>query len=430
MKKLLLLLLLPTTVFADRFGSIKSNADVPLSTQTILNQSTLQTGATAYPDYIIANTSLKTPYIANSRSFSGLTTYPFLISSNNYVVSVSTLAFYHSGSGDTVMIEGYPNSVNNSLLSVNATDIGGNFTDLSSIGATVSGYATNTSIVAFNGDAVQYSGGAASEAYGALVQGISFGNSYGIKAIADGVAANYGVYGSAGAPGGAGPNYGLYGTASGAPGSTNNFGLYVANGQAQINSSMTVAGAGGESVTYQLSVGSMTGAGLSSCSSASSALTWNSGTELFGCNTITGGAGGASALAVYTGNSALARVQVSSPTQPINLDESTLSAALTGGSTAYISVQAGISTPSASFTIGSTSTVILANCLATCTMTLPTAVGIGGKRFAIQMQNAASIPLTIATTSGQTINGNGSYTVSVASTTVDLISDNANWQIE
>lgn len=40
-----------------------------------------------------------------------------------------------------------------------------------------------------------------------------------------------------------------------------------------------------------LPASTISGAGLSSCSGASSALTWNSGTGLFGCNTISGGSG-------------------------------------------------------------------------------------------------------------------------------------------
>jgi hypothetical protein len=59
-------------------------------------------------------------------------------------------------------------------------------------------------------------------------------------------------------------------------------------------SSVTIVGNGGLGVTYNINVGSMTGAGLSSCSGAANAVTWNSGTDLFGCNTISSSGGSGS----------------------------------------------------------------------------------------------------------------------------------------
>jgi hypothetical protein len=54
------------------------------------------------------------------------------------------------------------------------------------------------------------------------------------------------------------------------------------------SSSETVTASGGLGVTYNVNIGSITGAGLTSCSGASSAVTWNSSTNQFGCNTISG----------------------------------------------------------------------------------------------------------------------------------------------
>jgi hypothetical protein len=48
-------------------------------------------------------------------------------------------------------------------------------------------------------------------------------------------------------------------------------------------SSLTVVGANGITDTYGLSIGSETGAGLTSCSAAGNALTWSNSTNLFGC---------------------------------------------------------------------------------------------------------------------------------------------------
>ena len=58
-KKLLLaaLFFLPSVAFADRFGAIRSSDDVSLSTETILNTTTAETGKTASPEYLLVDTS-------------------------------------------------------------------------------------------------------------------------------------------------------------------------------------------------------------------------------------------------------------------------------------------------------------------------------------------------------------------------------------
>lgn len=77
--------------------------------------------------------------------------------------------------------------------------------------------------------------------------------------------------------------------------------------------SMTVTGKNGLGVNYNVNVGSMTGAGLTSCSGGSNAVTWNSSTNLFGCNTISGSGGGSSTLGVNFNG-----VSITSPTAQIN----------------------------------------------------------------------------------------------------------------
>jgi hypothetical protein len=59
-------------------------------------------------------------------------------------------------------------------------------------------------------------------------------------------------------------------------------------------------------------------------------------------------------------------------------------------------------------------------------ITLPTAVG-NESRYTIKNTGASSV--TIATTGGQTIDGSASVVLSVANTSLDLVSDNANWRI-
>ena len=56
-------------------------------------------------------------------------------------------------------------------------------------------------------------------------------------------------------------------------------------GQLLVIGSQTVTGAGGLGVTYNINVGSMTGAGLSSCSAAGNAVNFNSTSNTFGCAT-------------------------------------------------------------------------------------------------------------------------------------------------
>jgi hypothetical protein len=62
----------------------------------------------------------------------------------------------------------------------------------------------------------------------------------------------------------------------------------------------------------------------------------------------------------------------------------------------------------------------------TTTITLPTAVG---NNSMYTIKNTGVGVVTIATTGGQTIDGSASVTLSVTNTSLDLISDNANWRI-
>lgn len=66
------------------------------------------------------------------------------------------------------------------------------------------------------------------------------------------------------------------------------------------------------------------------------------------------------------------------------------------------------------------------------TTTLPTAVGIAGKSFTLVRTNqTASVAVTVATTSSQTMGGlaSGNLGLDIQREAVTLISDGANWQI-
>lgn len=62
----------------------------------------------------------------------------------------------------------------------------------------------------------------------------------------------------------------------------------------------------------------------------------------------------------------------------------------------------------------------------TTTLTLPTAVG---NTSFYTVKNSGSNTVTIATTSSQTIDGSTPITLPVANTSLDIVSDGANWRI-
>jgi len=102
------------------------------------------------------------------------------------------------------------------------------------------------------------------------------------------------------------------------------------------SSSQTITAPGGVGVTYNLNVGTMTGAGLTNCGDTSHALSWTNG--LYGCQALAtgGGGGGASTLAVATGSVGGFGVPASSPTSAIVFDSSTFMVQLTGTSTGFV----------------------------------------------------------------------------------------------
>ncbi len=61
------------------------------------------------------------------------------------------------------------------------------------------------------------------------------------------------------------------------------------------------------------------------------------------------------------------------------------------------------------------------------TVTLPTAVGISGAGIAVKKTVSSGNTLTIATTSGQTIDGASTYAIAAALGGASFISDGANW---
>lgn len=155
-----------------------------------------------------------------------------------------------------------------------------------------------------------------------------FGTHYGINSTVSGNLGSpitaYGISSSiTGGP--AGPSYAFYGVNTSnsgtdygaylsASGGGRDYGLYVDAGQVHINSSATIKGSGGLGVTYSVSAGSMTGAGLTTCGDSTHALGWSSTDNLFTCQAVSAGGGGGSPIAITTGTySTYSNPAVSSP---------------------------------------------------------------------------------------------------------------------
>lgn len=228
------------------------------------------------------------------------------------------------------------------------------------------------------------------------------------------------------------------GTSSLTPLTINNAIAIGKNSVVNTSNTMVIGGTGTDSmgvqmtsvtVTYNVTAGSITGAGLGTCGDGTHALNYALTTGLFGCQTLTtGGGGSASTLAVGTGTaSGFSGTITSSPTAIVLADQSQFNVTLQGGATAFLTLQASISSVSNNFTIGSTSTVVMANCSSACTITLPTAVGITGRVLTVKRTSTAAV--TIATTSAQTIDGAATQVLVQQYTSVDMISDGANWSL-
>lgn len=141
------------------------------------------------------------------------------------------------------------------------------------------------------------------------------------------------------------------------------------------------------------------------CSGSGKALTYSpaSGSFLFSCNS---GFVATTDSATFTGSE-------------------TFNGSVTFSSGVYVNV----TNFTASTTLTSTHTVVLANCASACTVTLPTAVGLTGKIFKIKSLGAGA--MSINTTSSQTIDGSLTVTPSPNQyADIDVVSDGSNWSIQ
>jgi len=103
---------------------------------------------------------------------------------------------------------------------------------------------------------------------------------------------------------------------------------------------------------------------------------------------------------------------------------------ITADSSFFGSLTRNISSVSGNFTLASTSTVVLANATGgSLTVTLPTAVGIAGKVYTVKRTNSGANTVTVGTTSAQTIDGATTQVLVTQYTSIDVVSDGANWSI-
>jgi hypothetical protein len=212
-------------------------------------------------------------------------------------------------------------------------------------------------------------------------------------------------------------NYGLY-VAAQTSGVTTNYGIYSAGannvfvGSTTFNDQVTLSSGvyANGSVGTSGQVLSSQGPGLSPKWIAQS------------------GGGGSSTLAVGYGTTAGYKVQTSSPTGALNFDQSQFLTSLPSGTTAFITIAYSTNAITGNSTLTSTQTVIITNCSSSCTQTLPTAVGISGKFYMIKMIGVG--PVTIATTSSQTIDGSTTIIPSPNQwADIEVVSDGSNWEI-
>lgn len=89
-----------------------------------------------------------------------------------------------------------------------------------------------------------------------------------------------------------------------------------------------------------------------------------------------------------------------------------------------------VTTQSTNYAILTTDTTVLVNAAsAPVTITLPTAVGVTGKKYNIKKLDSSANAVTINTTASQTIDADTSVIINVQYTSMQVISDGSNWNV-
>lgn len=377
MKKLLFLLLLPTLSFADRLGSLRSGADVLLSSAGIKNSSTLQTGATAYPDFLNVGSSgtigtgglsLRGKLDVNRPDLTGFS-------------GGSRLYFDPAAANSLLRLQSQNNtSTSNTISFLNASSL----------------------------------------SYASIDMGVNAG-SFQIthsSVAPDGVGSGAPVNRWSANPAGSQTFYDHTGTAIF---TIDKSSVSMASFNATATS-MTVTGSGG-----------MAGAGLSACGDSTHALSWSAGQ--FGCQAITAAGGGSgSPIAITTGPVfTYANPAISTPMLVGVYDQSQFGILATG-TTAFITIAFSTISVSATYTAFSTNSIVLADATGGAfTVTLSTMNSNGssiqiGKVYTVSRVNSGANAVTVAGATG-TIDGDATQVLNTQWGTIDVFWEGQNWGI-
>lgn len=179
----------------------------------------------------------------------------------------------------------------------------------------------------------------------------------------------------------------------------------------QITSNTILAGATFyQNGTVQLS--NVNGASLSSCNSASNALTWSGGQ--FGCNTITGSGGGGSVIAFATGTSSgFNNPPTSSPTYVALFNQSQFNSQLLTSNTAYMT----LNTSSVTLQGPIVSSITLGAMYGAPTLTGTNITGLVGENIISVIPSGVLVSSVAFITSSQTFSGSNTFANSATTTT-------------
>jgi hypothetical protein len=111
-----------------------------------------------------------------------------------------------------------------------------------------------------------------------------------------------------------------------------------------------------------------------------------------------------------------------------SIDSNTYATSIGGGAIIWRSHSPGQTVAkSATYTVDGTDAVVAGTAGTAFTVTLPTAVGINGRRITVKKVDASANAVTVGTTSSQTIDGATTFALATQYKFINVMSDGANW---